>query len=80
MTMAEADYRHSLNKKWGATIFAGIAALYGVDTIDEGDSYYPAGGVGVYYQINDEKMVIRADFAIGTEGNHGFYLQFGQPF
>jgi outer membrane protein assembly factor BamA len=80
MTMAEADYRHSLNKKWGATIFAGIAALYGDDTIDEGDSYYPAGGVGVYYQINDEKMVIRADFAIGTEGNHGFYLQFGQPF
>ncbi len=80
MTMVEADYRHSLNKKWGAAIFAGIAALYGDDTIDEGDSYYPAGGAGVFYQINDEKMVVRADFAIGTEGNHGFYLQFGHPF
>jgi hypothetical protein len=80
MTMAELDERYSLTEKWGLTVFAGIAGLYGDDSMDEGDRYYPAGGAGVYYQLNDEKMVVRADFAIGTEGNHGFYLQFGHPF
>lgn len=80
MTMAEADYRHHIYKKWGAAVFAGIAALYGDDTTDEGDQWYPAGGVGVFYQLNDEKMVVRADFAVGEDGNHGFYLQFGHPF
>lgn len=80
MTMAEADYRHMIYKKWGVAVFGGIAVLYGGDTSDEGDDFYPAGGAGVFYQINDEKMVVRADFAIGKEGNHGFYLQFGHPF
>jgi hypothetical protein len=33
-----------------------------------------------FKELNDEKLVVRADFAIGKEGNQGFYLQFGQPF
>ncbi len=79
MTMAEADYRHMISKKWGAAVFGGVAALYGDGTSD-GDQWYPAGGVGVFYQLNEEKMVVRADFAVGEDGNHGFYLQFGHPF
>ncbi len=80
MIMAEADYRHHIYKKWVAAVFGGVAALYGDDTRDEGDQFYPAGGVGVFYQLNDEKMVVRADFAVGEDGNYGFYLQFGHPF
>ncbi len=34
----------------------------------------------VQLQQNDKKMVVRADLAVGTEGNYGFYLQFGHPF
>ena len=30
--------------------------------------------------LNDEKMVVRADFAVGKDGNHGFNLQFGHAF
>jgi hypothetical protein len=44
------------------------------------DRLFPAGGAGIFYQLNDEKMVVRADFAIGKNGNRGFYLKFGQPF
>ena len=80
MTAVEADYRYSLNKKWGLTAYGGIAALCGDNAVDEGDRYYPAGGVGVFYVLNDEKMVVRADIAVGKDGNHGFYLQFGHAF
>ncbi len=80
MTYAELDERFSLTEKWGIAAFAGIAGLYGDDSVEGNDRLFPAGGAGVYYQLNDEKMVVRSDFAIGKEGNHGFYLQFGQPF
>jgi hypothetical protein len=80
-TMAEADYRHMVYKdKVGAAVFGGVSALYGDDTSDEDYEFYPAGGVGLFYVLNDQKMVVRADFAVGSEGNHGFYLQFGNPF
>lgn len=80
MTMAEADYRYSLYKKWGLAVFAGVAGLYGYDEGEGDDELFPAGGAGVFYQLNDEGMVVRADFAVGKEGNHGFYLQFGHGF
>jgi hypothetical protein len=80
MTMVEAEYRHMIYKKWGAAIFGGVVALYGNDSGDERDDFYPAGGVGIVYQINDAKMVVRADYAVGKDGNHGFYLQLGHPF
>ncbi|MBW2564433.1 MAG: BamA/TamA family outer membrane protein [Deltaproteobacteria bacterium] len=80
MTLAEVDERFSLTKKFGIAAFAGIAGLYGDDTLDGNDRLFPAGGAGIFYQLNDEKMVVRADFAIGKDGNRGFYLKFGQPF
>jgi len=80
MTAVEVDERFSLTKKFGIAAFAGIAALYGDDTVEGNDRLFPAGGVGAFYQLNDEKMVVRADIAIGKDGNHGFYLKFGQPF
>ena len=80
MTLAELDERYSLTEKWGITAFAGIACLYGDDKIDGSDRLFPAGGAGIFYQLNDEKMVVRAEFAFGKEGNNGFYLRFGQPF
>jgi hypothetical protein len=80
MTYAEVDERFLITKKWGIAAFAGIAGLYGDDTLDGNDRLFPACGAGIIYQFNDEKMVVRADYAIGKEGNRGFYLQFGQPF
>ena len=80
MTFAELDERFALTEKWGVAAFAGIAGLYGDDKIDGSDRLFPAGGIGVSYQLNDQKMVVRADAAIGKDGNHGFYLKFGQPF
>jgi hypothetical protein len=80
MTMGEADYRYSLNEKWGLATFAGVAVLYGDDAQDENDRFYPAGGGGVFYKLNDEGMVVRGDIAFGKDGNWGFYLTFGHGF
>ena len=81
MTYGEADYRHMVYKdKVGAAAFGGVAALYGDDESDEDYKFYPGAGVGLFYVLNNEKMVVRADVAVGTEGNYGFYMQFGNPF
>lgn len=82
MTMVEADYRHMVYKeKVGAAVFGGVAALYGDDDSEEDyNDLYPGIGAGLFYVINDEKMVIRGDFAYGEDGNYGFYIQFGHGF
>ena len=81
MTMIEVDYRYSLYKKWGLAVFAGLAGLYGYsDAENQDDELFPGGGGGVFYQLNDEGMVVRADIAFGKDENWGFYLQFGHGF
>lgn len=80
MTLIEFDERFALTKRWGLTGFLGAAVLYGGDNLSGWDRLFPAGGIGTYYQLNEEKMVVRAEYALGKEGNQGFYLQFGQPF
>lgn len=77
MTLVEVEERFSLTEKWGLVAFTGLAYLYG-DDVD--DDLFPAVGTGVSYQLNDEKMVVRGEFALGKSGNYGFYIKFGHPF
>lgn len=86
-TLIEIEERYALNEKWGLTVFAGVACLYGNDlqgnntTCSDSDNVYPAAGVGGTYAIKPkEKMVVRADLAVGKGNNYGFYLKFGQSF
>lgn len=91
-TFIELDDRFSLTERWGLTAFAGIGCLYGDKLAnDQGESdeascsasenIYPAAGVGASFMIKPEqKMVVRAEFAVGKDDNRGFYLKFGQPF
>ncbi len=78
----EFERRHPWVGRWGYNLFAGAACLYG-DGEDCGqtDNWYPSAGAGISYMVKPkEKMVVRADFAVGKEGNRGFYLQFGNAF
>ena len=80
MSLIEFDERISLTKKLGAAAFAGVAVLYGTTNLEGNDRYFPAGGGGLFYQLNEEKMVVRADVAFGKDSNYGFYLTFGHPY
>ncbi len=81
MTMIEIEERINLYKKLGASVFTGVAWLYADNAIGGNETEsFPAFGAALTYELNEEKMVVRAEVAMGKDNNKGFYLQFGQPF
>jgi hypothetical protein len=82
MTLVEIDERLKINGRWGATLSAGAAWLYGGEQGQADDrNLYPSAGAGVTLTIKEkEKMVVRAEYAVGKSDNSAFYLRFGQPF
>lgn len=77
-TSFEVEERIELTKKWGAELFAGVNYLYGDSGIND---WFPSGGGGINYMIKEEeKMIVRADIAVGQSDNYGLYLQFGRAF
>jgi len=82
MTLIEIDERMKIKGRWGATLSAGVAWLYGgEDGRTDDSSLFPSAGVGITFTIKpEEKMVVRAEYAVGKSDNSAFYLKFGQPF
>jgi hypothetical protein len=81
-THIDFDNRYWFKPRWGFSVFAGVGCLYdnGSDCNDS-DNIYPAAGAGLMYLVKEEAgMVMRAEFAVGKDGNEGFYLKFGHPF
>jgi len=82
MSSIEGEERLRLAKNWGATIFTGIACLYGngKDCTDSAN-LYPSYGAGIQYVVKPkEKMVVNLEYAQGKSDNYGIYLQFGYGF
>ena len=82
VSLEEIDERLKIKGRWGATLSAGAAWLYGGEQGRADDSnLYPTAGAGVTVTIKEkEKMVVRAEYAVGKSDNSAFYLRFGQPF
>lgn len=81
-TLVEVEERRHIKGRWGATAFVGVECLYGDGkSCGDSDNLYPAGGLGVTYVLKpEEKMIARAEVAIGEGENRGFYLKFGYEF
>ncbi len=82
MSSIEAEERYRLGEKWTATLFAGVACLYG-DGKDcsEGANQYPAAGAGVQYILKPkEGIVLNLEYAAGKDGNYGVILKMGYAF
>jgi len=82
MSSLEGEERVRLAKRWGATVFAGMACLYGngKDCTDSAN-LYPSYGAGVQYVVKEkERMVVNLEYAQGKSDNYGVYLQFGYGF
>jgi len=81
LSSIEGEERLSFNRRWGATLFAGLAALYGdsenpLTPLTRHN--YPVGGAGIHYIIKpDKRMLINFEYAQGIEENRGVYLKFG---
>ena len=81
-TLLEVEERYHIKGKWGGTAFVGVECLYGDgEGCGTGNNLYPAGGAGITFMLKpEEKMLARAEAAIGEGGNYGFYLKFGYEF
>jgi hypothetical protein len=78
MSSFEVEERISFSRRWGATLFTGIAGLYGAAVVPASRTYYPMAGGGIHFVIKPEqRMLVNFEFAQGAEHNHGLFLKFG---
>ena len=79
MSSVEAEERLLFGRRWGATLFAGVADLYGErGAASATRQFYPTWGAGLQFVIKpDQHMLVNLEYAQGVEDNHGLYLKFG---
>ena len=82
MSHIEVEERYKIGQKFTATLFLGIACVYGggEDGSDD-ENLYPAGGVGVQYLLKPkEGIVLNLEYAQGKDSNNGVLLKMGYAY
>jgi hypothetical protein len=78
MSSVEAEERLSFTTRWGATLFAGAAGLYGQAPTPLERSIYPSIGAGVQFVLKPrERMNVNLEYAQGIGDSRGVYLKLG---
>jgi hypothetical protein len=80
MSSIEFEERHRLAERWTATVFAGMACLYGEnrDGCTDSTNRFPSFGGGVQYILKPDKgIVANLEFAVGKEGNKALLFKMG---
>jgi len=80
MSSVEAEERHKLAERWTATLFAGVACLYGGNrsNCSESDDLFPSVGAGVQYILKPvQGIVANLEFAAGKAGNNAVLFKMG---
>ena len=78
MSSFEVEERLSFGARWGATIFAGAAQLYGDALVPLDRTLYPTVGAGLHFVIKPaQHMLVNLEYAQGVEDNRGIYLKLG---
>ena len=76
--LAQVEERLSFHARWGATLFAGAAGLYGEAPVPLERSIYPTAGAGLQFVIKpEERMNVNLEYAQGVADNRGVYLKLG---
>ncbi|ALR78133.1 hypothetical protein [[Enterobacter] lignolyticus] len=87
MSSVEVEERYQLAERWTATLFVGVACLYG-DSVNgeklacgDRENVYPAWGAGIQYVLKPEAgIVANLEYAMGKDNNSGIYLKMGYSF
>jgi hypothetical protein len=79
MSSMEAEERHRIGERWTATLFAGVACLYGAEKrCAKSENLFPSAGVGVQYILKPDKgIVANLEFALGKEENSALLFKLG---
>jgi hypothetical protein len=78
MSSLEVEERLAFNARWGATLFAGAATLYGEPPVPLERSTYPTVGAGLHFVIKPaQRMLVNLEYAQGVSENRGVYMKLG---
>jgi hypothetical protein len=82
MSSIEVEERLYIAEKWTATVFLGVACLYGGGRgCSDSVNLYPDYGAGVQYVLKRrEGIVLNLEYAGGKDGNYGVYLKLGYSY
>lgn len=80
LSLIQAEYRTHLFWRLGLSAFGGAAAIY--RDFDWNPSVIkPNIGVGLRFLVDKEEGTnLRFDYAVGADGQNGFYVSFGESF
>ena len=78
MSSLEVEERLSFARRWGATLFAGAAELYGDAPVPLERTTYPTIGAGLHFVIKPaQRMLVNLEYAQGIGSHRGVYLKLG---
>jgi hypothetical protein len=81
LTTAQLEYRLKLFWRFGMAAFGGMSMVYKDIAGISGDTYKPNGGLGLRFLVDKtENTNLRLDYAVGANGQDGFYITFGESF
>lgn len=77
----QMEYRLRLFWRLGMAAFGGMSMIYEDLAGISGDTYKPNGGIGLRFLVDKtENTNLRLDYAVGAQGQDGFYITFGESF
>ena len=81
LSALQTEFRFPIVWKFGAAFFAGLANIYsGTHHFKLENSKFNFG-IGIRFLIDKKDMSnLRLDYAVGQNGNNGFYMSFGESF
>ena len=79
MSSLEVEERYRVAERWTATVFAGLACLYGAGlTCSQSENIYPSAGAGVRFLLKPDKgIVANLEYAQGKDGNNAVIFKLG---
>ena len=79
MSSIEIEERHRFAERWTATVFGGVACLYGANRSGcSTPDLFPSAGVGVQFVLKPAQgIVANLEFAAGKDGNTALLFKMG---
>ncbi len=81
LSALQTEFRFPIVWKFGSAFFGGLANIYsGTHHFKLQNSKFNFG-IGIRFLIDKKDMSnLRLDYAVGQNGNNGFYMSFGESF
>lgn len=80
-TTTQVEFRSKIFWRVGMAVFGGISAVYNNISSFSYECLKPNAGLGLRFLIDKkENTNLRIDYALGSGGQNGFYISFGESF